>query len=96
MSEHLHRKLAALHESLIHGKLPRNLHWTDALELIGHLGQVQAHGGDEFEFIVGTRREVFKRPHTPELGVEEASRLRRFLKEAASESQPGGDSRDHR
>jgi hypothetical protein len=88
MSEHLHRKLAALHESLLHGKLPRNLHWTDALELIGHLGRVQAHGHDEFEFVVGTRREVFKRPHTPELGVEDASRLRRLLKEAASEAPP--------
>src|ERR1700733_3897782 len=53
MSEHLHRKLAAIHESLLHGKLPRNLHWTDALELIGHLGQVKEQGGDEFEFIVG-------------------------------------------
>ena len=38
--------------------------------------------------MVGTQREVFKRPHTPELGVEEVSRLRKFLKEAGSESPP--------
>jgi hypothetical protein len=88
VSEHLHHKLAALHQSLLHGKLPRSLHWSDAVELIGHLGQVQAHGGDEFAFVVGTQREVFKRPHTPELGVEEVSRLRKFLKEAGSESPP--------
>jgi hypothetical protein len=86
VTEHLHHKLAVLHQSILHGKLPRNLHWTDALELIGHLGQVVPHGGDEFAFVVGTQRESFKRPHTSELGVEEASRLRRFLKLAAAES----------
>jgi len=84
MSQHLHHKLTKLHESLLHGKLPRSLHWSDVVELIGHLGQVQAHG-NEFAFVVGTRREVFKQPHTPEIGVEEVSRLRRFLKEAGSE-----------
>ncbi len=80
--------MAALHESLLHGKLPRTLHWNDAIELIGHLGQVQAMGGDEFEFIVGSRREPFKRPRTPEFGVGEVSRLRKFLKEAGAESAP--------
>jgi hypothetical protein len=88
MSEHLHHKLAAIHESLLHGKLPRSLHWSDVVDLIGHLGQVQAHGGDEFAFVVGTQRELFKRPHTPEFGVEEVSRLRQFLKKAGSESPP--------
>ena len=82
----MHHKFAKLHQSLLHGKLPRSMHWSDIIELIGHLGQVQSHGGDEFAFVVGTRREVFKRPHTPELGVEEVSRLRKFLKEAGSES----------
>lgn len=38
--------------------------------------------------MVGTRREIFKRPHTPEIGVEEVSRLRKFLKLAASEAPP--------
>jgi hypothetical protein len=85
VSGHLHHKFAALHQSLLHGKLPRSLHWSDIVELIGHLGEVQAHGGDEFIFVVGTQREVFRRPHTPEIGVEEASRLRKFLKEAGSE-----------
>jgi hypothetical protein len=86
MSEHLHHKLALIHQSLLHGKLPRNLNWDDVLELIGHLGQVQPHGGDEFAFIVGAKREVFKRPHGHELGIEEVSRLRKFLKEAGSEA----------
>jgi hypothetical protein len=88
VSEHLHQKFAALHQSLLHGKLPRSLHWSDIVELIGHLGQVQPQGGDKFAFVVGTQREVFKKPHTPEIGVEEVSRLRKFLKEAASESPP--------
>lgn len=86
MTEHLHHKLSVLHQSLLHGKLPRSLHWSDAVDLIGHLGQVEAQGGDEFAFVVGTQRELFKRPHTPECGVEEVSRLRKFLKEAASET----------
>jgi hypothetical protein len=86
MSEHLHHKFAAIHQSLLHGKLPRSLHWSDVIELIGHLGRVQSTGGDEFAFVVGTQREVFKKPHAPELDVEEVSRLRKFLKEAASES----------
>jgi hypothetical protein len=85
VSEHLHHKLAVLHQALLHGKLPRNLHWSDALELVEHLGGVQPTVGEEFAFVVGTQREFFKRPHTSELGVEEVSRLRRFLKAAASE-----------
>ena len=80
--------MAVLHQSLLHGKLPRSLHWSDAVELIGHLGQVEDQGGDDFAFVVGTKRELFKRPHTPEFGVAEVSRLRKFLKEAGSESPP--------
>jgi hypothetical protein len=96
VSEHLHRKLAVLHQSLLHGKLPRSLHWSDVVELIGHLGQVQAHGGDEFAFVVGTQREVFKRPHTSEFGLDEVSRLRKFLKEAGSESPPSNSPQPYR
>jgi len=79
--------MAILHQSLLRGKLPRSLHWTDAVELIGHLGRVEEQG-DEFAFVVGKQREVFKRPHTPEIGVAEVSRLRHFLKIADSESVP--------
>jgi hypothetical protein len=90
MTAHLHHKLAVLHESLLHGKLPRNLHWTDVIELVGHLGEVQPRGGDEFAFVVGTQRENFKKPHTSECAIDEVSRLRRFLKGAASEAPPSG------
>jgi hypothetical protein len=90
MSEHHHHKLTALHESLLHGKLPRNLHWTDALELIASVGQVQPTSGTEYVFVVGTQREFFKVPRGPELGVEEVSRLRRLLK-AATEHPTGDD-----
>jgi hypothetical protein len=88
MTEHLHHKLATLLQSLRHGKLPRSLHWSDALELIGHVGQVQPLGADEFAFVVGTEREVFKRPRTPEIGVEEVSRLRKLINHAASDAPP--------
>jgi hypothetical protein len=88
MSAHLPHRFAQLHQSLLEGKLPRSVHWSDVVDLIGHLGRVQAHGGDEFEFTVGTQRAIFKRPHSPEIGVQDMSRLRRFLKLAGSESQP--------
>jgi hypothetical protein len=88
MSEHLHHKLELAHQNLLHGKLPRNLDWSDALELVAHFGRVQPHGGDEFAFVVGTRREFFKRPHNHSLGVEEVSRLRKLLKEAGPGSAP--------
>jgi hypothetical protein len=65
------------------------LHWGDAVELIGHLGHVESRGEDEFAFVIGTQREYFKRPRTPEFGTEEVSRLRRFLKSADSESPAG-------
>jgi hypothetical protein len=86
VSQHLPHKLGVLHQSLLHGKLPRTLHWADAVELIGHLGEVQPHGED-FAFVVGKHREVFKRPHTAEFGLEEVSRLRRFLKAGGSEGE---------
>lgn len=87
MSEHhLHHKLALAYQSLLHGRLPRNLHWGDALELVGHFGQVQPHRGDEFAFVVGTRREFFKRPHSNLLGIEEVSRLRKLLQEGGRET----------
>ena len=95
MSEHLHHKMAVLQQSLLHGKLPRSLHWSDAVELVGYLGKVEAQGGDDFAFVVGKQRELFKRPRTSELGLEEVSRLRKLLKDAGSEpasaepAQPG-------
>jgi hypothetical protein len=93
---HVQHKLDTLHHSLLHGKLPRNLHWDEALELIGHLGRVEPTHGGEFAFVVGAQRAFFKRPHASEFGLEEVSRLRRFLKEAAADpvqapvAAPGG------
>jgi hypothetical protein len=88
MSEHHHKKLAALHETLLHGRLPHNLHWTETLELIASIGRVEPTSGTEYAFVVGAQREFFKRPHGAELGVDEVSRLRRFLKAAAAGSAP--------
>ncbi len=76
-------------KSLLDGKLPRNLSWNDVVELIGKVGEVQPHGGEEFAFVVGAQRAFFKRPHTHELDVEEVSRLRKFLKDAGLAGAPG-------
>jgi hypothetical protein len=91
MSEHLHHKLAVLRQNLLQGKLPRSVRWDEAFELIEHLGHVEPHGGEEFAFVVGTHRELFKRPHGQELGIDEVSRLRKFLKAAGAD--PGAAER---
>jgi hypothetical protein len=85
MTQHLHHKLDVLRQNLLHGKLPRSVRWDEALELVGHLGHVEAHGGEEFAFVVGAHRELFKRPHGQDLGIDEVSRLRKFLKAAGAE-----------
>ncbi|MGA6983518.1 MAG: hypothetical protein WBZ11_18335 [Candidatus Sulfotelmatobacter sp.] len=86
MSKHLE----SLYQNLLNGKLPHNLSWSETLELVDHLGEVQPHGDDEFIFRVGGQQEFFKKPHTHDLGVEEVSRLRKFLKEAAKSAPKSG------
>jgi hypothetical protein len=80
MSEHLHQRLAALHQNLMRGKLPRSIRWAEAVELVVHLGQVQPQGGEQFAFTAGTERELFRRPHSGDLEIHEVSRLRRLLR----------------
>jgi hypothetical protein len=88
----MHTKLRHDHEelleSLVGGKLPRNLTWSAVVDLIGQLGEVQPHGNDEVAFIVGSHRELFKRPSTHNLEVEEISRLRKLLREAEVREKP--------
>ena len=82
MTEQLHPRLKGLFESLLHGKLPRNLAWADVVELMSQLGQMNIRGENEVEFVIGSHRAFFKRPHTHSLEDGEVSRLRRFLHEA--------------
>ena len=96
MNTHIRHDAQVLLRSLLDGKLPRNLPWSDVVELIGQIGVVQPHGHDEFAFVVGTERAFFKRPHTHDLEVEEVARLRRFLHEAglqASTAEPNAPRR---
>jgi hypothetical protein len=86
MSKHLE----SLYQNLLNGKLPHNLSWAETVELVEHLGEVQPHGGDEFVFRVNGQSVFFKRPHTHDLGVEEVSRLRKFLKEAGPDAHKSG------
>lgn len=82
MSAHIGHNLQLLLRSLLDGKLPRNLPWSEVLELIGQIGKVEPHGHNEFAFLVGTERAFFKRPHGHDLEVDEVARLRKFLREA--------------
>jgi len=86
MSKHLE----SLYQNLLNGKLPHNLSWSETVDLVEHLGEVQPHGGDEFVFRVGSDRAFFKKPKTHDLGLEEVSRLRKFLKEARASVQTSG------
>ena len=80
-------KLAVLRQNLLPGQVaPQRATGTRRIELVGHLGRVEAHGGEEFAFVVGAHRELFKRPHGQDLGIDEVSRLRKFLKAADAES----------
>jgi len=88
MNTHLDHKHELLLESLLAGSLPRNVHWSDVIELIGKVGEIEPHGGTEFAFIVGSQRAFFKRPSTHSLEEGEVSRLRRFLREADLSAAP--------
>jgi hypothetical protein len=88
MNDHIRKGHEELLESLVVGKLPRNLSWSAVVDLIGRIGEVLPHGNDEFAFVVGSQRGFFKRPSTHNLGVEEVSRLRSFLKEAGIFGKP--------
>ena len=90
MPTHLRHDHELLLKSLLDGKLPRNLSWDEVVDLIGQIGEVQPHGNNEFTFVVGTQRQVFKRPHTHDLDVEEVSRLRRFLRNDAKDHEADG------
>ncbi len=82
MNDHIRTNNEDLLESLVGGKLPRNLSWSAVVDLIGQIGEVQPHGNDEFAFVVGSQKGSFKHPSTHNLEVEEISMLRRFLREA--------------
>lgn len=91
MDTHLSHKDEMLLQSLLAGKLPRNLPWAEIIELFGKVGEVQPHGNDEVAFVVGGQRAFFKRPLGHDLATGEVSRLRKFLHEAglnAGRSQP--------
>jgi hypothetical protein len=82
MKTHLRHDHEELLQSVLAGKLPRNLSWTDVIELIAQVGEVQKHAGDEFAFVVGSQRAFFKRPHSHDMQVEDVSRLRKLLHDA--------------
>jgi hypothetical protein len=82
MATHIRHDHDELLTSLLGGKLPRNLSWNAVVDLIGKIGEVQEHGNDEFAFVVGNQRGIFKRPSSHDLEVDEISKLRSFLKAA--------------
>jgi hypothetical protein len=89
MNRHLDHKHELLLESLLTGSLPRSVHWSDVVELIGKIGEIEPHGGAEFAFKVGSQRAFFKAPGAHTLEEREVSRLRKFLRDADLGAAPG-------
>ena len=88
MNEHIRPDHENRLESLVSGKLPRNLSWNSVVDLIGQIGEVRPHGNDEFAFVVGLQKEFFMYPSNHSLEVEGISRLGRFLKDAGVLGKP--------
>lgn len=82
MIAHLDHKQEMLLQSLLEGKLPRNLEWAEVTELIGRLGEVRPRSGNEVEFVIGSNSTFFVRPNSHSLETDEVARLRRFLRDA--------------
>ena len=85
---HIRHDQQELLDSLVSGKLPRNLAWSAVVDLIGQIGEIKPHGNDEFAFVVGGQREVFRRSAAHNLEVDDIARLRRFLRDAELPNQP--------
>lgn len=85
---HMRHDHEELLETLRNGKLPRNLTWSAVVDLISKIGEVQPHGNDEFYFLVGKQKQLFKKPDTHDLGIEEISRFRAFLRLAETREKP--------
>ena len=96
MSTQIRHDHQELLESIVDGKMPRNLSWSSVVALIGQIGEVQPHGNDEFAFLVGSQRGFFKRPSSHSFDVEETSRLRKFLKEAGVQGKPAEEQQSGR
>jgi hypothetical protein len=96
MDRHLDHRHELILESILAGSLPRNLAWSDVIELIGKVGTVEPRGDNEFAFVVGSQRAFFRRPSTHSLEVDEVSRLRRFLREAGQGEGPDKSARPRR
>lgn len=96
METHLRGKHEVLLNNLLTGRLPHNLSWSEVVELMGKVGEVQPHGGDEVTFLVNSQRALFKRPNTKDLEEEEVSRLRRFLHQAGVSAAPSKPARPGR
>ncbi len=68
---------------LLDGKLPRSVRLgrRDRAHPPSWAGSRRG-GGDDVAFVVGAQREVFKRPHSPELGLEDAVAALKEISEA--------------
>ena len=60
MSSHLRHDHEELLQSLLSGKLPRDLSWSAVVDLIRQIGKVEPHGSDEYAFEVGAQKGFFK------------------------------------
>lgn len=73
---------ALLLDTLVKGKLPRNLSWARVVDLIAQIGTVEPRENDNYAFVIGTQEAFFKKPSTHDLDIEELRHLRKFIRDA--------------
>lgn len=69
-------------EAIFRHPASHNLEWSDAVGLIGKIGDVQKQANDTFVFEIAGQRYLMRKPHSKDLTSNDVSDLRHFLMQA--------------
>jgi hypothetical protein len=78
----LNRRDARVLQEIFEHPFPHNLEWADVVSLIGHHGSALERHDGKYEFQIGSQQAVFAKPRHKDVGVEDITELRRFLKQS--------------
>lgn len=68
--------------SLFGHPFPRNLEWSDALELLEAIGEVEHHDNGKSTLRIDDTKTVVHQPHGRDMAEDEVMALRKFLRQA--------------
>jgi hypothetical protein len=66
-------------DAIFRHPLAHYLEWREVVGLIGHIGRIQEHSGEEFVFSVGDEHQLMHKPHTKDLTAPDVMALRHLL-----------------